>query len=225
MGFCTGRWTGISWTICIQSAPRSRWITTPTPHDSIFTGPMLLLATFCGLSACTPAGHIAGLYFPHGSSAPHTGCCTFLKLSWQHVRRSIYRRQSFQVRSLGQSSRGKCCYLWRVPEFPFSIMWDGWKEAHMPKTSSIRSAVSIELRLVTDTDRRTDTVKLSTTQPHASQFTSKKRLLVGTARTVSGAGSMQPSGVRLFNPTAARRCCRFAAVSRARDIDRMLHSW
>ena len=132
MGFCTGRWTGISWTICIQSAPRSRWITTPT-HHSIFTGPMLLLATFCGLSACTPAGHIAGLYFPHGSSAPHTGCCTFLKLSWQHVRRSIYRRQSFQVWSLGPSSRGQCCYLWRVPEFSFSIMWDGWKEAHMPK--------------------------------------------------------------------------------------------
>ena len=32
-------------------------------------------------------------------------------------------------------------------------MQDGWKEAHMPKTSSIRSAVSIEHRLVTD--RRT----------------------------------------------------------------------
>jgi len=36
MGFWDG--SGISWTICKQSAPRSRQITTPTPHHSIFTG-------------------------------------------------------------------------------------------------------------------------------------------------------------------------------------------
>jgi len=28
--------SGISWTICKQSAPRFRQITTPTPHHSIF---------------------------------------------------------------------------------------------------------------------------------------------------------------------------------------------
>jgi len=33
----------ISWTICKQSAPRSRQITTPTSHHSIFTGRMLFL--------------------------------------------------------------------------------------------------------------------------------------------------------------------------------------
>jgi len=33
----------ISWTICKQSAPCSRQITTPTPHHSIFTGRMLFL--------------------------------------------------------------------------------------------------------------------------------------------------------------------------------------
>jgi len=33
----------ISWTICKQSAPRSRQITTPTHHHSIFTGQMLFL--------------------------------------------------------------------------------------------------------------------------------------------------------------------------------------
>jgi len=38
MGFGDG--SGISWTICKQSAPRSRQITTPTPHHSIFTGQM-----------------------------------------------------------------------------------------------------------------------------------------------------------------------------------------
>jgi len=32
MGFRDG--SGISWTICKQSAPRSRQITTPTPHHS-----------------------------------------------------------------------------------------------------------------------------------------------------------------------------------------------
>ena len=40
-----------------------------------------------------------------------------------------------------------------ITEFPVNIVYDGWKEAHTPKTSSIRSAVSIEHRLVTDTDR------------------------------------------------------------------------
>ena len=35
--------SGISWTICKQSAPRSRHITTPTTHHSIFTGRMLFL--------------------------------------------------------------------------------------------------------------------------------------------------------------------------------------
>jgi len=35
----------ISWTICKQSAPRSREITTPTPHHLIFTGWMLFLKT------------------------------------------------------------------------------------------------------------------------------------------------------------------------------------
>jgi len=33
MGFGDG--SGISWTICKQSAPRSRQTTTPTPHHSI----------------------------------------------------------------------------------------------------------------------------------------------------------------------------------------------
>jgi len=35
--------SNISWTICKQSAPRSRQITTSTPHHSIFTGRMLFL--------------------------------------------------------------------------------------------------------------------------------------------------------------------------------------
>jgi len=41
----TGFWdgSGISWTTCKQSAPRSRQITTPTPHHSMFTGRMLFL--------------------------------------------------------------------------------------------------------------------------------------------------------------------------------------
>ena len=34
--------SGISWTICKQSAPHSRQITTPTSHHSMFTGRMLL---------------------------------------------------------------------------------------------------------------------------------------------------------------------------------------
>jgi len=41
MGFWDG--SGISWTMYKQSAPRSRQITTPAPHYSIFTGRMLYL--------------------------------------------------------------------------------------------------------------------------------------------------------------------------------------
>jgi len=41
MGFWEG--SGVSWTTCKQSAPRTRQITTPTPHRSIFTGRMLFL--------------------------------------------------------------------------------------------------------------------------------------------------------------------------------------
>ena len=41
MGFWDG--SGISWTIWKQSAPRSKQITTPTPHHSIFTGRMRFL--------------------------------------------------------------------------------------------------------------------------------------------------------------------------------------
>jgi len=41
MGFGNG--SGISWTICKQSAPRFRQITTPTPHHAIFTCRMLFL--------------------------------------------------------------------------------------------------------------------------------------------------------------------------------------
>jgi len=41
MGLWDG--SGISWTICKQSAPRSRQITTPTPHQSMFTGRMRFL--------------------------------------------------------------------------------------------------------------------------------------------------------------------------------------
>jgi len=38
----TASGTGISWSIC-KSAPRSRQITTPAPHHSVFTGRMLFL--------------------------------------------------------------------------------------------------------------------------------------------------------------------------------------
>jgi len=41
MGFWDG--SGISWTLCKQSAPPSRQITTPAFHHSIFTGQMLFL--------------------------------------------------------------------------------------------------------------------------------------------------------------------------------------
>jgi len=44
----------------------------------------------------------------------------------------------------------------KIREFSFNTVKDRQNEAPMPTTSSIHSAVSIEHRLVTDTDRQTD---------------------------------------------------------------------
>jgi len=41
----------------------------------------------------------------------------------------------------------------KVHEFPYNTVLDSSKEVLVPKTSPIRSTVSIEHRLVTDTDR------------------------------------------------------------------------
>ena len=62
-----------------------------------------------------------------------------------------------KVRISVQSSRGKYLCFLKVPEFPYKTVNDRWKEALLPKTSSISSAVSTEHRLVTDTYRRTYT--------------------------------------------------------------------
>jgi len=55
--------------------------------------------------------------------------------------------RNFPSQSLGQNSRGNYAY-------PYLGFHDRWKEASMPKTSLIRSVVSIQRRLVTD--KRTD---------------------------------------------------------------------
>ena len=52
---------GISWTICKQSAPRSRQITTLTPHYSIITGQMLLQCLQCFNAVGWAAGRASGL--------------------------------------------------------------------------------------------------------------------------------------------------------------------
>ena len=52
MGFWDG--SGISWTICKQSAPRTRQTDTPTPYHSIFTGQMLFWWTTNSVKALNP---------------------------------------------------------------------------------------------------------------------------------------------------------------------------
>ena len=49
IGFGDG--SDIRWTLCKQSAPCSRQITTPTPHQSIFTGRMLSLCPTSSVKA------------------------------------------------------------------------------------------------------------------------------------------------------------------------------
>jgi len=50
--------SGISWTICKQSAPCCRQITTPIPHHSVFIGRMLFLSTTNSVQALK--AYIAG---------------------------------------------------------------------------------------------------------------------------------------------------------------------
>jgi len=59
----------------------------------------------------------------------------------------------------GTKFQKKVPLFWSYPNFLITRVNDEWKEAPMTKTSSIRSAVSIERRLVTDrhTDRQTRT--------------------------------------------------------------------
>jgi len=69
--------------------------------------------------------------------------------------RSTFRGEIFQVQRLGQSSRGKCPYFRKYPNF--LVMCCGTESSHT-EISLICSAVFTELRLVTDTEtgRQTD---------------------------------------------------------------------
>ena len=69
MGFSDG--SGISWTICKQSAPCSRQITTSTPHHSIFTGWMLFLTPN---QQCQSTEGIATYYHYYLSPLYRTTC-------------------------------------------------------------------------------------------------------------------------------------------------------
>ena len=66
----TGIWdgSGISWTMCKQSAPRCRQITAPTAHHSIFTGRMLSPNQQCQSTEGTD------INTPHHTST--TSCCS-----------------------------------------------------------------------------------------------------------------------------------------------------
>jgi len=90
VGFWDG--SGISWTICKQSASRSRQITTPTPHHSIFTGQMLFLTpnqqcqSTKGSSSCDYEQQIfLSWHFkiPTFSAVVASGTCTITAHDWQ----------------------------------------------------------------------------------------------------------------------------------------------
>jgi len=64
--------------------------------------------------------------------------------------------RNFQGPEFGTKFQREVPLFMEIPVFPFNTGQDRWKEAHisLPKTSSIRSPISIEHRLVTtQTDR------------------------------------------------------------------------
>ena len=71
-------------------------------------------------------------------------CPAELKISKFAVDRRKFQREVAEVPLLLQ-----------IPKFSYNAVQDRSKEALMPKISSIRPAVSIEQRLVTDADRQT----------------------------------------------------------------------
>jgi len=71
--------SGISWTICAQSAPHSRQMNTATPHHSIFTDWMLFLMPTNSVKALKANGKLTILF---KSSKPiQIGLCMLMSLS------------------------------------------------------------------------------------------------------------------------------------------------
>ena len=66
-------------------------------------------------------------------------------------------KQNFLSPEFGTKFQMEVHLFLDLSEFPFNTVWDGWKEAPVAKTSSIRLSVSTQLRLVTDTDGQTQT--------------------------------------------------------------------
>ena len=105
MGFWDG--SGISWTICKQSAPRSRQITTPKPHHSFFTGWILLLPpnqqcqsteasvncciylSTIVLQGCVASQSVTGWRLPHSNSTQITDGCRIGQLLCFRCRQKI----------------------------------------------------------------------------------------------------------------------------------------
>ena len=81
---------------------------------------------------------------------------TFLELSRYHVSTIDMRKHNCLSPQFGRNFQSEIPLFWRYLNFLLT-QCDRWKEARLPKTSSIRSAASIEHRLVTDrqTDRQT----------------------------------------------------------------------
>ena len=82
----------ISWTICKQSAPHSRHITTPAPHHSVFYRPDAL-----------PATQPAASEHWRQSIQAHSFLCTLFERSWASVLCwSVYVKHCIYM----------CCVLW-----------------------------------------------------------------------------------------------------------------
>ena len=59
--------------------------------------------------------------------------------------------RNFLSQEFGAKFQREVTLFLKVHEFPYNkSVYDRWKEAPMPKTSPIRSAVLVELLLVTD---------------------------------------------------------------------------
>ena len=78
--------SGISWTICKQSAPRSRQITTPTPHHSIFYRPDALPDTQPTVSRHCPWTNFClydTLKLTNSLTDMFSTCCYIKHCHWQ----------------------------------------------------------------------------------------------------------------------------------------------
>ena len=132
--FCDG--SGISWTICKQSALRSRQVTTPTPHHLIFTGRMLFLMSNQQCQSTEGKGEITE-GFPRLTMLVHQDTIYWTKLWPGHVQLMKVGKESTAE---GENTM-RCCTVITTTSNMFREFCTTPGQAAVTKTANLQHAI------------------------------------------------------------------------------------